>query len=179
VRLSFTLRDLPGRVDVSVEPNAAPEALGCPPHAEGFPVCTASVEYAGRGYAGALGWIQVVRSSDGEGSGERFELDPFEPLGPTTHPFCWFGFGPTLFDAPSRVEREPLQWVAHRFLGFIADEGHEARAVVGFDWGFSIADGVISIAAPGPLGSDAWDVHLPLLRHEHPGWGFAAGYRDR
>jgi hypothetical protein len=118
VRLSFTLRDLPGRVEVGVEPNAAPETLGCAPHAEGFPVCTATVEYAGAGYAAALGWIQLVRSTGGADAGASFEMDPFEALGRLTHPFCWFGFAPTLFDAPSRPSRVPLEWTAHSFLAY-------------------------------------------------------------
>jgi hypothetical protein len=179
VRLSFALRGLRGRVEVSVEPNADPAALGCPPHAEGFPVCTATVDYEGRGYTAALGWIQLVRSTDGDSGGERFELDPFEPLGATAHPFCWFGLAPTLFDAPSRSSRAPLEWAAHSFLAFIGEHGREARAALGFHWGFSIRDGEVSIAVPGALAGEEWDAHLPLLRREHAGWEFAAGYRDR
>jgi hypothetical protein len=178
VRLSFVLRSLPGLVDVSVEANAHPEALGCGPQAEGFPVCRATVGYEGRGYVAALGWIQLVRSTDGESAGERFELDPFEPLGRTAHPFCWFGFAPTLFDAPSRTSREPLDWTAHSFLGFIGERDHEARAILGFHWGFAIRDGTITITKPAPLAQGDWDAHLPLLRGAHPEWEFAPGYHE-
>ncbi len=143
-------------------------------------MCVAIVRYAGRGYNAALGWVQLVRSSDGASVGENFELDPFEPLGRLAHPFCWFGFAPTLFDAPSRVVREPMEWTAHSFLCFIADgvRGLETRAVVGFSWGFSSRDEKISLEAPKTLVSAAWDGHLHLLRREHPTWEFANGYRD-
>jgi hypothetical protein len=179
VRLSFALRGLHGRVEVAIEPNRDPAALGCRPEALGFPVCKATVDYAGRGYAAALGWIQLVRDTAGEGAGEGFELDPFEPLGRTPHPFCWFGFAPSLFDAPSRASREPLDWTAHSFLGFVGEREHEARAILGFHWGFAIRERKIAIAEPGPLGSGDWDAHRPLLSREHPDWDFAPGYRDR
>ena len=38
-----------------------------------------------------MGWVQLVRSTDGTGVWKKFEMDPFEPLGPSTHPFCFFG----------------------------------------------------------------------------------------
>jgi hypothetical protein len=52
VRLDFSLRGAPGSVEVAVEPNTDPEALGCPTFAGGFPVCTASVTYAEKGLQG-------------------------------------------------------------------------------------------------------------------------------
>jgi hypothetical protein len=177
MRLEFTLRALPGAVDVTLEPNEDPAALGCRPSGRGFPVCTATVSYPGRGYAAALGWTQLVRSTDGASGGAEFELDPYEPLGRLPHPFCWFGFAPTLFDAPSRRSRAPIEWTAHSFLCFIG-RTHEARAIVGFSWGFSIRNEQISIDAPEALPAGAWDMHVPLLREEHPTWEFARGYRE-
>jgi hypothetical protein len=177
MHLEFVLRDLPGAVEVTLEPNVDPAALGCRPWGRGFPVCTATVSYAGRGYAAALGWTQLVRSTDGTGGGADFELDPYEPLGRLPHPFCWFGFTPTLFDAPSRRSREPIEWAAHSFLCFIGRE-REARAILGFGWGFAIREDKISIEEPQPLPAGEWDGHVPLLRAEHPTWEFALGYRE-
>jgi hypothetical protein len=139
------------------------------------------VTYAGRGYWAALGWIQLVCSSDHPGEGSQFELDPFEPLGRLPHPFCWFGFAPTLFDAPSRTSREPMRWVANSFLCFIASgaPAREARAILGFSWGFTINDSTISLESPAIVPPTGWDSHLPLLRREHPNWDFAAGYHRR
>ena len=178
MRIEFTLRGLPGSVDITLEPNLDPVALGCAPHAQGFPVCTAAIEYEGRGYAAALGWIQVVRSTDGLSEGRGFDLDPYEPLGRLPHPYCWFGFAPVLFDAPSRSTRDPLDWTAHSFLSFIGAE-REARALLGFSWGFAVENEVVSIGEPAALPAHAWDEHLPLLRREHPTWTFAPGYLDR
>jgi hypothetical protein len=174
MRLDFTLHGHEGSVDVSVEPNDDPEALGCPSHAGGFPVCTATVRYAGRGYLAALGWIQVVRSTD---SGDRFQPDPVEALGQLPHPFCWFGFEPTLFDAPSRPKRAPMHWTAQSFLCTIADPS-EVRAILGFAWGFAIAGEAITLHAAKRLEPSAWDAQLPLLHAEYPAWRFAAGYVD-
>jgi hypothetical protein len=103
VRLHFRLLAGPGWVDVRVEPNTDPEALGCPAFARDFPVCTATVTYAGQGYKAALGWIQLVRSTDGASAGEQFEMNLFEPLGQSPHPFCFFGFAPVLFDQLGRA----------------------------------------------------------------------------
>ena len=181
VVLDFSLRDLPGWVAVTLEPNHDPEALGKPPPAKGFPVCTAEVTYRGRGYHAALGWIQLVKSTDNSSGGRRFEMDPFEPLGRLAHPFCFFGFAPTLFDAPSRESRAPIVWTAHSFLAFIGEDGErlEARAVLGFSWGFSIDNATFAYEAPAALAPSVWDGHRAFLSDEHPSWGFADGYRDR
>jgi hypothetical protein len=181
VRLDFVLRGLPGCVEVSLEPNTDPAAFGCSHAAEDLPVCTATVTYAAGGYNAALGWIQLVRSTDGADGGHQFELDPFEPLGRLPHPFCWFGFAPTLFDAPSRATREPMAWTAHSFLCFIASGApvREARAILGFEWGFVIRDETVLLEGPASIAPAQWDRHVSLLRSEHPAWDFAAGYRDR
>jgi hypothetical protein len=178
MRLEFTLRDLPGSVDVVLEPNDDPEALGCRPWGRGFPVCTAKVAYAGRGYAAALGWMQLVHSTDDASARAAFEPDPYEPLGQLSHPFCWFGFAPTLFDAPSRRSRPDMEWTAHSFLGFIGAP-REARAILGFSWGFAVREGDVTIGRATPLEAAEWDAHMFVLRGTHPTWQFAAGYRDR
>ncbi len=180
--LDFTLWDLPGSVEVTLEANRDPTAVGAPATARDFPVCTATVSYRGRGYLAALGWIQLVRSTDNESGGTQFELDPFAPFGQLSHPFCWFGFAPTLFDAPSRDSRAPLEWLAHSFLAFIAEgrKGLEARAVLGFGWGFSIRDEIVSPGvAPAILAETDWNAHRALLHREHPAWSFAEGFHSQ
>ena len=181
MRLDFRLLGASGWVDVQVEPNVNPEALACPSFAKDFPVCTATVTYAGQGYKSALGWVQLVRSSDNESEGTEFEMDPFEPLGPSPHPFCFFGFAPSLFDAPARRSRENSDWSAESFLCFVPMDAarRETRAIVGFSWGFRIRRGAISLTPVAPLAPLAWDKHLPILRREHPAWAFAAGYRTQ
>jgi hypothetical protein len=175
MRLAFNLRDLPGQVGVEITPNQDPEALGCRPAGRGFPVCVATISYAGRGYAAMLGWIQVVRSTDRRSAGAEFELDPYGPLGSLSHPFCWFGLAPTLFDAPSRPTRQDLSWTAHSFLCFIA-QPRKARAILGFSWGFEVREGSIMTESAAAIAPATWDSHLPLLRSEYPTWQFASGY---
>ncbi len=48
-----------------------------------------------------FGWVQMVRSTDDESVGGRFEMDPFGLFGDVRSPYCWYGTEPTLFDAPS------------------------------------------------------------------------------
>jgi hypothetical protein len=90
------------------------------------------------------------------------------------------GFAPTLFDAPSRDSRAPIVWTAHSFLAFIAEEGMqmEARAVLGFSWGFSIDNATFAYEAPAALAPSVWGGHRAFLAQEHPSWRFANGYRN-
>jgi hypothetical protein len=112
----------PGSVAVAVEVNDDPEALGCRPAARGFPYCIATVRHPAREYTAALGWIQLVRSTDGLSVGDEFEM-PYEPLGPIGHPFAFFGFLPTLFDAPSRDPVIDIEWLAHALLRRLTETG--------------------------------------------------------
>jgi hypothetical protein len=153
MRLDFELMEARGSIEVVIAPNSDPEALGCPPRARDFPVCTATVTFAGQGYNAALGWVQVVRSTDSESAGREFEMDPFEPIGQSPHPFCFFGFAPTLFDAPARRSREDMDWRAETFLCFVPrdTDTREARALLGFAWGFRHSgDGDFSDATNAP-----------------------------
>jgi hypothetical protein len=163
---------LPGHVDVSVDINTNPAALGCQPAARGFPFCSASVTHPARGYAAALGWIQLVRSTDGPSRGATFEMDPFEPLGPVSHPFCFFGFLPALFDAPSRDPIVDLEWDAHTFLCRLGNDEREAQPLLGFAWGFSVRNGGITPRGPDVLDARAWETHRAVLAAQHPAWSF-------
>ena len=176
--LEFSLRGLAGRVDVTVGVTQDPEALGAPPGATGLAHCHASIEYPGGGYAGLLGWIQMVRSTDNGSTGQRFEMDPLTFVGDVPHPFGFFGIKPTLFDAPSRDSRADLDWLAHSFLCHIADyDHHVVHAITGFSWGFTIAAGTATVIAPTGLPAADWDRHLELLHAQHPNWQFANGFR--
>ena len=48
--LEFAIRGANGNVTVTLATNDAPEALGCDPSAQGFPVCEATVDTELRGY---------------------------------------------------------------------------------------------------------------------------------
>lgn len=174
---SFMLDGERGSVDVVVEVNTDPEAMGCGPAARGFPYCEASVIHSARGYAAALGWVQLVRSTDGASGGKSFEMDPFTSLGPVSHPFAFFGFLPTLFDAPSREQVRELDWTAHSFLTRFGEGDRTVEAILGFTWGFAMSGGAITPRGPGRLRPQDWDEHLAILTLEYPGWSFAPGFR--
>jgi hypothetical protein len=183
VRFSFDGQ--PGSVHVECVPNLDPNFWGCwSETAEGFPVCTATVDYPARGYRSMVGWVQLVRSTDNESAGESFEMDPFGLFGDAPSPYCWYGQRPTLFDAPSRWMRQPLEWVAHSFLAVTPlDEVAQLKPrrvvpLAGFSWGFTDDGSDVTLHEIGDLW-DEWDLHLDLLRQSYPFWRFTAASDPR
>ncbi|HET7444693.1 MAG TPA: hypothetical protein VFJ57_08545 [Solirubrobacterales bacterium] len=178
--IPFERRGATGVVDAEVGVNDDPAAYGCPEFARGFAWCRATVTPPARGYADALGWIQLIDWEQMEG-GDGFLIDPFAPLGEVSHPFGFFGFAPTMFDAP-HTDR-PLQtsdFVAHSFLCGLGPEPlagrFEADAVLGFSWGFRVREGEFEIQSPALLGPEDWDRHHDYLTDSHPGWTFLPGF---
>jgi hypothetical protein len=172
MRSPLRLAGVRGHVDVVVAVNVNPQDLGCREAARGFPYCRASISHPARGYAAALGWIQLVCSTDNASGGRSFEIDPFEPLGPASHPFCFFGFLPALFDAPSRDPIRDMDWSAHSFLCRLGEQDREVHALLGFSWGFAAREGTIVPRGPEALASGDWDAHLTVLERVHPTWSF-------
>jgi hypothetical protein len=178
--IAFEWRGNPGRVHVDCLPNTDPEFWGCwTSVAEGFPVCTATIEYPSYGYRSMFGWVQLVRSTDNESKGTRFELDPLALFGDAPSPYCWYGQRPILFDAPSREARQPMEWIAHSFLATTPlDEVAQWKPrrvvpVVGFAWGFTDDGSGVTLHELAVLSSGEWTAHLPLLRDNYPRWLFA------
>jgi hypothetical protein len=169
-----------GAVHAECEPNMDPKFWGCWHNtAQGFPICSASVDYPARGYRSMLGWVQLVRSTDNESAGTDFELDPFSVFGDAPSPYCWYGQRPTLFDAPSRPLRQALDWEAHSFLASTPlDEVAELKPrrvipILGFCWGFTDDGSTVSLSGPAKLPVQTWDIHLELLRASYPWWHFS------
>jgi hypothetical protein len=166
-----------GEVRVEIRVNEDPAALGCAEFARGFPYCRATVEPPARGYADALGWVQLVDQAGGEGA---FAIDPFSPLGDVGHPFGFFGFAPTFFDAPHNDE--DWDFLAHAFLcglgGELLDADRDIRAVLGFSWGFTKRGDELTFFDPAPLAPADWDRHLDYLSRAFPTWTFAPGFRQ-
>ncbi|MFJ9483839.1 hypothetical protein ACIRRI_54895, partial [Streptomyces mirabilis] len=82
---------------------------------------------------------------------------------------------PTLFDAPSRAERDPLTWTAHSYLAWTPMDDTERRVLplAGFSWGFNIDSASrITLQQVQTLTAVDWDTHLPYLDTSHPGWVF-------
>lgn len=171
------------RVEMGV--NDDPEAFGVEEFALGFPFCRATIEPAALGYREMIGWVQVVERSD---LGDGFEIDLCEPLGDVPHPFCFYGYSPTMFDCPHATYPD-WDFNAHTFLcgqgGKLLeqteDERHEVRAVLGFEWGFSKRAEKIDSFGLRRLSAEDWDRHLPYLhrRFSDPRWTFLPGFFDQ
>jgi hypothetical protein len=176
----FGWRGETGSVHIECSPNADPDFWGrWSSVAEGFPVCTAVVEYPALGYRSMFGWVQLVRSSDNGSAGEHFEPDPFALFGDAPSPYCWYGQRPVLFDAPSRTVRRPLEWVAHSFLAvtpleeIAAWKQRRVVPLVGFSWGFSDSGSSVELHETALLSSDEWQSHLDVLRATYLAWVFS------
>ena len=184
LRLPYRWGRVEGTVAVELGVNDDPAALGCAEFARGFPYCRATVEPPARGYAEALGWVQVI---DWPPFGPGFRVDTYMPLGKVPHPFGFFGFAPTLFDAPHTDEPEDTRFLAHSFLAGLGGdlfafedetEPQEVRAILGFSWGYAKRGSEVEIIGLRRLGPDDWDSHREYLRSAHPGWSFAPGFRE-
>ena len=119
------------------------------------------------------------RSTDNESGGLRFELDPLGLFGDAPSPYCWYGQRPTLFDAPSRSVRQPLEWVAHSFLATTPlDEVAQLKArrvvpLVGFSWGITDTGSRVTVDDIEMLTDGEWMMHLDVLRQGYPMWVFS------
>ena len=179
MEIRFTHKGHQGRVLVTVERTLSPATLGVGDSALGLAHCKATIDFPAGGYLGLLGWVQLVRSTDNASQGRRFEMDPFDPFGLYEHaplPYCWYGITPTLFDAPSRDERIPLDWVAQSFLAASPFGGGASvvTPLLGFSWGFEIADDKRIVLKPAAvLAAADWEAHLPYLRECYPEWRFS------
>jgi hypothetical protein len=179
VRIAFERAGRNCAVQIEVAINDDPEQLGCPGYARGFPYCQAAISPPARGYADFLGWVQMVDSSL---HGKGFHLDHFEPLGSVPHPFGFYGFAPTLFDAP-HTDRGDWDFLAHSFLCGLGDDtldgGGEIDALLGFSWGFEKRQGEVALLGPSLLAPDDWDRHHAFLREAFPRWSFVPGFSGR
>jgi hypothetical protein len=162
-----------GTVGVEIAVNSEPEAYGCPEIARGFPRCEATIRTAGVGYNHIYGWIQMVKDSSQSG----FQVDQ-HPTFASSLPFIFFGPSPRLFDGPHADYRD-WSFLAHTFLcgsgGRLHDFRKEARAILGFSWGYSKRDRRIEWFGPEPLSAADWDGHLDCLANEQE-WTFRPGF---
>jgi hypothetical protein len=177
----FRLRGLDGEISVDVRPCRRPEESGLmlldeklPRDAGlGLPLCTATVSYPGQGYSGAMGWVQLVRSTDG-GDPNEHEPDPLALLRDANTPYAFFGIRPTLFDAPYRPLAPDVRWQARSYLAVTPDAvmTRAAQPIAAFSWGFAISAGHITIDEPERLPTETWAEHAPMLGRAYPGWAF-------
>lgn len=185
--LPFSLRGVGGTVKIEAVRNENPSRWGCDivspdtgtqETAKGFPVITAEVLHATRGYGAAMGWIQFVKSTDASDP-EIFELDPIPVFSDMAMPFTVFGQLPMLFDAPFRDSVYEMRWEARSYLCILRDGLITKKVLpplVAFSWGFRRdVNGAIEIESIEPLEAQVWEEHLPLLQKTFPGWQFEGG----
>ena len=170
-----------GSIHVECVPNDDPNFWGCwHSTAKGFPVCAAYVDYPELGYRSMLGWVQLVCSTDNQSAGANFEIDPWALFGDAPCPYCWYGQRPTLFDAPSRPVRQPLDWTAHSFLAVtplneVADlQPRRVVPLIGFSWGFTDSGSEVVLHDVELLPEGGWDSHVNVLRQSYPFWRFSS-----
>ncbi|HEY2602713.1 MAG TPA: hypothetical protein VGI67_14240 [Thermoleophilaceae bacterium] len=141
-------------------------------HACGCPVVEAMVEHSAEGYAGELGWVQVIRyAAPGREDVEIVDTPP--QLADAGIPWAAWGLRPVLFDAPS-TDYETFWFRAMAFLAVSPDAvmSPVVEPLCGFRWGYNVDEGV---PAPVPLAvadSSDWNDARPLLAQHCPGWRF-------
>lgn len=187
MELPYRWADIEGCVRVELRVNDDPAALGCPELARGFPYCQATVKPLGKGYTDFFGWVQLVYLKNSSKSplvmhsGKGFEIDPFLPIGLAPYPFTFFGLAPAFFDAPHTDE--DWDFVAHSFLcgmgGELHDLRREARAILGFSWGFSKRGPEIEFVGLNALEAADWNGHRDYLAQTFREWKFALGFLER
>jgi hypothetical protein len=174
--IPFEVRNGSGQVIVTVEVLTDPTTVGQVSDAAGFPVCRASVDFSLNGYAGLLGWVQLVGTKTDSQSERAFEIDPLEVFDGLEIPFAFYGLKPSLFDAPYRSDRSrSLDWLAHSFLCVAPTRpmAKEVEAVTGFSWGFIMAGGEVETVPPELLRPADWTGHLNALSTSFPTWTFS------
>lgn len=177
--IPFQLRGYPGQVVVSYGINQDPETWGFSlfgkQGASGYPICLATIEYPGPGYHAMMGWLQLVSITQTETQQTTTFLDTWPMLSKTDTPFAEFGYLPTLFDAPSPDPALHDQtWRADTFLVVSPDVFFTRRIsnVVGFCWGYSIAQKKSTVNPVELLSQAHWEDHLFFLRKCCPSWEF-------
>jgi hypothetical protein len=181
--LSFHLRGLKGRVRVQYDVNDDPTRWGYGrlgvgfdiDAARGFPVVEARVEYPGEGYAGFLGWIQVVRYWVGEQREPTVVAPDVAPqMKESAMPYLSFGIAPVLFDAPAFTERNVV-WKAWSFLTQTPDllMSRIVEPVCGFRWGYEISDGIPTVTPLAAAQRADWLDVMQELRAQLPNWTFS------
>ncbi|KAL1852047.1 hypothetical protein Daus18300_012329 [Diaporthe australafricana] len=137
---------------------------------KGFPVCEATVQTEKKGYASVYGWTQLWRSSkDPEWA---YDWPPAQEK--LDWPFVWFGPEPRLFDGPMRIGAIQLDWTARSFLTYAGGSvmSRSVTSVFGFEWGFQVRAGTVSVKSLKKLGPADWNEHVGYLGGTFPTWAF-------
>lgn len=168
VRVEYLINEDPRRWGNTLLEGAAQlsgEEIG-----RGFPVCRATVTYAGEGYAAVMAWIQILRFS---GTQNGVLVDQPPQLEGSGMPYVYWGPCPAFFDNPFTTSRG-VHWTADAFLVVSPDAvmTRVVQPVCGFSWGYS-TEGEETRALPlTAIDSAAWPAACAILRPRYPHWEF-------
>jgi len=182
--ITFTLREVDGRVDVAYGVNDDPvrwgfDLLGFDMDiaARGFPVMEARTEYPAQGYRGLLGWIQVVRCEEVRKDSTNETIWVAPDIAPhalvANTPYSTFGIEPVMFDAPASDEQN-VNFLARTFLAYTPDclVSPVVEPVCGFVWGYDIEHGSVSLKDLRPGVANDWVEMRKMLGIRLPTWTF-------
>jgi hypothetical protein len=183
--MTFDLRGATGTVELTLSRNEDPpfwgyDLLGLDfdfDVARGFPVIEGRVSFPRRGYAGNVGWIQVVEYSVRRSSGETESVvvapDVAPQLRDANTPYFSFGIEPQLFDAPSFTERD-VHWDARALVTYTPDclMTRVVEPLCGCHWGYVIEDGVVRPKELRAASVADWEKARERLEARLPMWTF-------
>jgi hypothetical protein len=182
---TFALRGAEGRVEITYSVNEDPARWGFhllgsdfnDNSGRGFPVIQARVRFSAEGYAGCLGWIQIVDYTVRNESGEDEQGWAVPDVPPQARdantPYMSFGIEPTLFDAPAFNDRN-VDFNARSFLTYTPDclMSPIVEPLIGFCWGVEVIDSVVSPKALRPASISDWTQARKYLGFRLPTWKF-------
>ena len=168
VRVEYAVNEDPrrwGNTLLGVAAPLRPDEVG-----KGFPLCRATVSFAGEGYAAVMAWIQILRF---HGAQNGVLVDQPPQLEGSGMPYVYWGPCPSFFDNPFTTTRG-VHWTADAFLVISPDAvmTRVVQPVCGFSWGYS-TEGEQTAALPlTPLDPAAWPAACAILREQYPTWEF-------
>jgi hypothetical protein len=179
--LPFETRSHSGRVHVAYGAVADSDGIGFsmlgvglePQQPIGYPVIKADIDFDGDGYTALFGWVQILHNTAwGPEAADEVDLPPF--LLGSEMPTMYFGYLPTMFDAPANPHHPNGDWSAFTFLTAIPDLviSRSVRALTGFHWGYRLASSRPTPMPVQPIGPDDWQSRRTLLAHTFPTWSF-------
>lgn len=136
----------------------------------GFPLCRATVTFAGEGYAAVMAWIQLLRFS---GATNGVLVDQPPQLEGSGMPYVYWGPCPAFFDNPFTTTRG-VHWTADAFLVISPDAvmTRVVQPVCGFSWGYSTEDKETRALPLTRVDPAAWPAACAVLRPQYPHWEF-------
>lgn len=148
---------------------------------KGFPVIRAEVRFGGLGYESMLGWVQIVTHRYPDGRETEASVDVAGMFQDYGNPYCFYGYKPTLYDAPCHNPGLSMDWIAYSFLSPLKQADQNGKKMIapilGFRWGYSLNDGqVTSIKKPETVPESRWIELSKEIRDEYGDWTFKDGF---